>query len=259
MSNILLAGETGRGLVRPRNEDSFCLASCPETSASLAVIADGIGGQFGGDIASYVCCKKFLDAWRKRNRRFFSEEDAAAFLRETANSVNRLLFERNRFEKNKTVMGTTVACVLFWEDKMMTGHAGDSRVYMFLAGRGMTRLTCDHTLQEMMSRKGKVVSAKGIAMPPEDTIVQAVGIRGQLDLELQTFDRPSSARYLVCSDGLSRYVPEERIAGCMEQANTPREAVNLLFREAFLAGAPDNVSVICGFPEEKTSNQRSDP
>ena len=64
----------------------------------------------------------------------------------------------------------------------------------------------------------------------------------------QAFDRPAAARYLWCSDGLSRYVPEDFMSTCMENSRSAKEALDRLIRAALLAGAPDNISAVCGFP-----------
>lgn len=250
-AKIELAGETGRGLVRSRNEDNFCFVTRPEDNASLVVVADGVGGRAGGDVASYVCCRTICDAWRARSLREMSEAGAERFLEQAINDANRRLIRQNRFARNGSAMGTTVVGTVVLADRIVVAHAGDSRLYMSLPGRGLLQMTKDHILQRLIEERGLCSDVVREDTRPLNTIYQAVGTCRLLDLEIRTLERPRAARYLWCSDGLSRYVPEERIVQIMEGAERPREAVDLLMREAMLAGAPDNVTVVCGFPKNE--------
>ena len=247
-AKIELAGETGRGLVRLRNEDNFCLVSRPEDNASLVVVADGVGGHTGGDRASYICCRMVLDAWRARTQHEISVTGAQVFLEQTVQTANRRIMEQNRFGRNGSAMGTTIVCAVVFADRIVVGHAGDSRLYMSVPGRGLRQMTRDHVLQRLIEERGIGSSQLRPDVRPGNTLYQAVGTCRELDLEIQTFERPASARYLWCSDGLSRYVSEDRIAEVMEAEGSARDAVNVLMRETLLAGAPDNVTVVCGFP-----------
>ena len=121
---------------------------------------------------------------------------------------------------------------------------------MSLPGRGLVQLTRDHVLQRLVQDREVSREILRDGARPMNTIYQAVGTCRALDPEIQTFERSHSARYLWCSDGLSRYVPESRIAQIMECDGTARDAVNLLMREVLLSGAPDNVTAVCGFPEK---------
>ena len=250
-AKIELAGETGRGLVRPRNEDNFCLVSRPGDNASLAVVADGVGGRAGGDVASYVCCRILLDAWRARSQREMSVAGARCFLEQTIAAANQRLMTQNRFGHNGSAMATTVVCSVVFADRIVTAHVGDSRLYMSAPGRGLMQLTQDHVLSRLLAARGIRNPSLRDGCRPENMLYQAVGTCRNLKVELQTLERPASARYLWCSDGLSKYVPEDRIVEIMEASDCARAAVDRLMRETLLAGAPDNVTVICGFPDNK--------
>jgi len=250
-AKIELAGETGRGLVRHHNEDNFCLVTRPEDNASLVAVADGVGGRAGGDVASYVCCRMLCDAWRARPRHELSEAGAKTFLEQAIGEANRRLITQNRFDHDGSAMGTTVVCAVVFADRIVAAHAGDSRLYMSVPGRGLVQMTRDHILQRLIEENGINREILRAGARPLSTLYQAVGTSRTLDLEIQSFERPRAARYLWCSDGLSRYVPEARIAEVMECEGSARDAVNLLMRETMLAGAPDNVTVVCGFPERQ--------
>ena len=249
-AKMALAGDTICGLVRSRNEDNFCFVTRPGDNASLVMVADGIGGHYGGDIASYVCCRMLLDAWRARSYRELSLPGAEAFLRQAIDAANEQLWKGNRFVRRGSAMGTTLVCAVVFAEHLVVAHAGDSRLYMSLPGKGLSLLTMDHSVQRLIDEK-KIGSNLRPGIQAGNSIFQAIGTCRSLDLEIQTFDRPGAARYLWCSDGLSRYVSEEHISVCMEESNTAREALDRLIRASLLAGAPDNVSAICGFPTEE--------
>ena len=251
-AKILLAGDTVCGLVRKRNEDNFCFVTRPGDNASLVMVADGVGGQQKGDVASYVCCRMLLDAWRSRNYRELSIQGAEAFLQNAIDAVNERLWHGNRFIGQGDAMGTTLVCAVVFENHIVVAHAGDSRLYMITPGKELSLLTRDHSVQRLIEEKkiGQSVLRNGIQAG--NSIFQAVGTCRSLDLEIQTFERPGSARYLWCSDGLYRYVSEEYMKMCMAECPTARTALDQLFRAAILAGAPDNIAAVCGFPIDET-------
>lgn len=254
-SKISLAGDTVCGLVRERNEDNFCYVTRPGDNATLVMVADGVGGHYGGDIASYVCCRKLLDIWRERSYRELSIPGAEAFLHHAIDSVNEQLWRGNRFVGPGSSMGTTLVCAVVFAEHLVVAHAGDSRLYMVMPGGRVSLLTKDHSVQRLIDEKKIGSSILRTGIQPGNSIFQAVGTCRSLDLEIQTFDRPAAARYLWCSDGLSRYIPEEHIALCMEEAETPRAALDQLIRAALLAGGADNISAVCGFPVENSDRQ----
>ncbi len=251
-AKISLAGDTVCGLVRERNEDNFCYVTRPGDNASLVMVADGIGGHQGGDTASYVCCRMLLDAWRARSYRELSVSGAEAFLRQSIDAVNERLWQSNRFVGKGAAMGTTLVCAVVFADQLVAAHAGDSRLYMSMPGKGVSLLTRDHSVQRLIEEQKIIPSAVRTGAQSGNSIFQAVGTCRSLDLEIQTFDRPGHARYLWCSDGLSRYVSEDFISTCMEECSSARDALDWLIRAAMLAGAPDNISVVCGFPVDET-------
>ena len=246
-TKISLAGDSVCGLVRARNEDNFCYVTRPGDNAALVMVADGIGGHFGGDVASYVCCRMLLDAWRARNYRELSVPGAEAFLHQAIDNANERLWKGTRFASQGAAMGTTLVCAVVFAEHVVVAHAGDSRLYMAIPGKGLTLLTQDHSVQRLIEEK-KIGANFRPGIQVGNSIFQAVGTCRSLDLEVQTFERPQAARYLWCSDGLSRYVPEEEIAGAMEECSSAGAALDRLMRAALLRGAPDNVSAICGFP-----------
>lgn len=252
-ANIRLVGETNRGLVRTRNEDNFFLAAYDGDNAAMAIIADGIGGQRDGDIASFFCCHELFIAWQERSRGDLTAEAAVDFLLKEIHLINKLLHDYNRRERYAQNMGTTIAAAIFLPDRVVTAHAGDSRIYRF-DGEDLIQLTEDHTLINKLHADGRTV-----ADPTHDLshiISRAVGPRSHLELDINMFDRAPADRYLLCSDGMSRYIDDHKLKAAIAKTKQPHEVINELMRLALIAGGADNITIICGFPtaaaEEKS-------
>ncbi len=245
-AHLKLAGESNCGLVRERNEDSFCYADYAGDNAVLAVVADGIGGHRDGDIASFVCSSHLLTAWKRRAIRELTVEGARDFLVDTLTEINRTLFHRNRRERNRQPMGTTVVAAIFLPESLVVAHAGDSRLYSYDAATGLQQLTEDHTLIAKLKASGSNFSLDNTNFA--NIISRAIGPRPKPELEVQMLPRGKATRYLLCSDGLSRYADGTKLEAIVAGAQTPQEALNILMRTALIEGGRDNISIICAFP-----------
>ncbi|MGE4564011.1 MAG: PP2C family serine/threonine-protein phosphatase [Victivallaceae bacterium] len=244
-ANLIMSGESNRGLVRERNEDSFFYALDEDGNAAIAVVADGIGGHRDGDIASFVCCSELLIAWRNRMIREMTVEGARDFLCDEIQRINISLFICNRRDRNTQPMGSTVVAAIFMPDKVVVAHAGDSRLYSADQAGGKL-LTEDHTLLSQMQKNHAPVTHDPVLL--NNVISRAVGPRLSLDLEINVYDRRPETRYMLCSDGLSRYTEPEKVEQTLRNAETPRMAVDSLMRTALIGGGRDNITIICAFP-----------
>ncbi len=244
-ANLIMSGESNRGLVRERNEDSFFYSLDEDGNAAIAVVADGIGGHRDGDIASFVCCSELLVAWRGRSIKEMTVEGARDFLCEVIQRINISLFICNRRDRNTQPMGSTVVAAIFLPDRVVCAHAGDSRLYVS-DGVGGRLLTDDHTLLSQMQRNHAPITHDPLLL--NNVISRAVGPRLSLDLEVNVFERRPEARYMLCSDGLSRYAEPEKIETMLRDAETPRTAVDAMMRTALIGGGRDNITIVCAFP-----------
>ena len=145
-----VAADSHRGLVRRNNEDSFFYALNPDGSRLIAAVADGIGGNENGEIASSLVCKMLLMRWRALTASGgpAGSGDAANFLKHAILKINSALFRINESDNSKP-MGTTLAVMMAGENWMVSAHCGDSRLYRLRAGE-FTLLTNDHSLVNEM-------------------------------------------------------------------------------------------------------------
>jgi type VI secretion system protein ImpM len=221
--NFRSAAVSDVGRVRLVNQDSFI----ERTEMGLWVVADGLGGHSDGELASRMVCDAFADFAPARN---FEETIEAA--RARMQDVNdHLLFAPLRSLLGER-SGSTVVVLLVRGTECAVLWAGDSRVYRWRTGR-LEQLTRDHSVAESAGATGQDSHA----------VTRAVGAHTGLTLDLHRDRLLSGDRFLLCSDGLTRAVPEAQIRVWMDSPDI-RVAVDGLLQATLAAGAPDNVTAL---------------
>ncbi|MEX0973475.1 MAG: Stp1/IreP family PP2C-type Ser/Thr phosphatase [Solirubrobacterales bacterium] len=225
------AFRTDTGRQRSENEDSLFVR------APIFVVADGMGGAQAGEVASKTAADAF--------DRDLPEGPPEHFLRETIEAANRRIHELARADPSKAGMGTTItaAIVAAQSEEVSIGHVGDSRAYRLRRGK-LERLTRDHSLVEEMRRKGQITDAQAEDHPQRSIITRALGPEPEVEVDLQTVPAAPGDVFLLCSDGLTTMVGEERIAAVLTATTSMREAVRTLVDEANGAGGRDNITAL---------------
>jgi type VI secretion system protein ImpM len=217
------AAATDVGLVREVNQDAF--VERPEVG--LWAVADGLGGHGNGEVASRMVCDALADFLPGS-----SFEDTIGAVRERLRQVN----EHLQRSATQTLLsgrcGSTVVVLLVRGVQCAVLWAGDSRAYRWRAGV-LEQLTRDHAPEGWAQGGGE---ASGV-------VTRAIGVEPTLSLDLRRDQVHAGDRYLLCSDGLTRTVPEGEIQAWLEHGDL-RAAVDGLVRATLDAGAPDNVSVL---------------
>ncbi|MGH8835752.1 MAG: PP2C family protein-serine/threonine phosphatase [Actinomycetes bacterium] len=227
------AARSDVGLLRDENEDSGY------AGPRLLAIADGMGGQAAGEVASSTVIDAItpLDA----------ELDSSALLDtlEQAVSVanNRL---REMIEKDPKLdgMGTTLTALYWTGARLGLVHIGDSRAYLLRDGE-LTQLTHDHTFVQSLLDEGRITAEQAEHHPHRSLIIRALDGRGKVELDLSVREVRPGDRYLVCSDGLSSVVSHETIERTLCDGSV-EYAVETLVDLALRAGGPDNITCIAG-------------
>jgi protein phosphatase len=142
-------------------------------------------------------------------------------------------------------MGTTITAAIVdaQKEEVAIGHVGDSRAYRLRRGK-LERLTRDHSLVEEMRRKGQITDAQAEDHPQRSIITRALGPEPEVEVDLQTVPAAPGDAFLLCSDGLTTMIEEERIAAVLSAAGSMREAVRTLVDEANGAGGRDNITAL---------------
>ncbi len=225
------AFRTDTGRQRSENEDSLFVR------APIFVVADGMGGAQAGEVASKAAADAF--------DRDLPEGPPEGFLRETIEAANRRIHELARADASRAGMGTTITAAILdpAAEEVAIGHVGDSRAYRLRRGK-LEQLTRDHSLVEEMRRKGQITDAQAEDHPQRSIITRALGPEPQVEVDVQTVPASPGDLFLLCSDGLTTMVSEQRIAAVLAAAGSMREAVRTLVDEANGAGGRDNITAL---------------
>ncbi len=232
---------TDRGKKREINEDSFLIIP----KERVFMVADGMGGHYGGEIASNLTVDLFKTAFTK----------AVPTIKETAHKENIALMDRIIQRVNIEIrkkaaasdvyndMGTTTAGIIFLNDSAMTFHVGDSRVYLFREGE-LFQVTNDHSWINEQLRTNKMSTNEARSHKWKNVIMRALGSAEQVIPEYSNFIFAKDDVYILCSDGLYDMVPDKGIARVLARYGEPQEMANVLLEEALKKGGLDNVTII---------------
>jgi protein phosphatase len=228
--NLRTGSCTDIGKLRDRNEDAVLVKD------RLFVIADGMGGHRGGDVASSMA----VDALADLN---LPDQSPMARLVEEIRNVNRAVLKRGSAEQALRGMGTTLTAIFIEDGTAYLAHVGDSRAYLLRDG-ALQQLTEDHTLVQRMVREGKITAEQADHHPQRNILTRAVGVDDELRPEELTMDIHPGDRFVLCSDGLTGMVEEDEIQDILESEAEPQAACERLVEAANRAGGDDNISVI---------------
>ncbi len=224
------AGLSHRGRVRSANEDAILT----DPTGALWVVADGLGGLGHGEVASDIVIDAFA--------RLPHGSAGRSALQDAIASANAEIRRRSRAEGFGTIASTVVAAAVAG-DRAVLAWAGDSRAYVRRAAV-LDRLTRDHSLVQDLVDSGALAPAEAEHHPDANIVTRAVGAAERIEPEFREVPLRDGDCLLLCSDGLTRCVPEAEIGATLDAAPTPEAACRDLVDAALGRGAPDNVSVI---------------
>jgi protein phosphatase len=224
------AFRTDTGRQRDANEDAY-LAESP-----VFAVADGMGGAQAGEVASQLAAESFEAVQR-------GTESPEAYLRAIAKTANARIHHLSEADKSRSGMGTTFTAALLEGEEVGFAHVGDSRAYLFRHGT-LKLLTSDHSLVEELRRQGRLTDEQAEDHPQRSIITRALGPERDVEVDTMTYRARPGDVYLLCSDGLTTMIKEDRIAAILDEAATLDEAVTRLVAEANQAGGRDNITVV---------------
>ena len=238
------------GKVRQNNQDSGY------AGVRLFIVADGMGGHAGGDVASAIAVQRIAGA---DETDYDTPHEAEFALHSALISANQLISETVYDHPELMGMGTTVSAMVRVDDAIVIAHIGDSRVYLLREGE-LSQITHDHTFVQRLVDTGRISPEEAAVHPRRSVLMRVLGdIDQSPEIDTSILGTVAGDRWLLCSDGLSSYVPEERILAALSEAHTADEATARLVDAALDAGAPDNVtSVVVDIdrPDEPDSADR---
>ncbi|MFD4786800.1 MerR family transcriptional regulator [Streptomyces sp. NPDC058459] len=229
MLELRCAAHSDRGHVRPANQDTVY------AGRRLLAVADGFGPAGAPASEAAVEALRFLD-----------EEDGPRpgnVLNLLADAVRGASDAVRDATEGDGEAGTTLTALLWTGSGLALAHIGDSRAYL-LRGGGLFRITHDHSVVQSLLDEGRLTPAEAESHPQRSLLLKVLGAGPDPDLRLH--EALPGDRYLLCSDGLTGVVPDDRIRGLLAAAPDPETAVRSLVDAANTAGGPDNVSCAVG-------------
>jgi protein phosphatase len=230
------AFRTDTGRQRDANEDTY-FADSP-----VFAVADGMGGAQAGEVASRLAAESFEAIQR-------GSESPEAYLRAIAKTANARIHRLAESDSTRSGMGTTFTAALVEDEEVGIAHVGDSRAYLLRDGE-LKLLTSDHSLVEELRRQGRLTDEQAEDHPQRSIITRALGPERDVEVDTMTYRARPGDVYLLCSDGLTTMIKEDRIASILSESQTLDEAVDRLVAEANEAGGRDNITVVAFRLEE---------
>ncbi len=235
--HLMMYGDTNIGMVRKNNQDSIFF----DSTMGLGVVADGIGGRRGGEVASSMVVNSIRNSFLKSDR--IRHEETPSFITSSIDRANKEVFEKSLEDQDVSGMGTTVNCLLFNGKKVHIGHVGDSRTYLYDKGN-LWQLTVDHSVHNFIKR-GLINASAVLPGAKPDALTRAVGLLEEVEVELYEIELKPGQILLSCSDGLSGMVKSKRIAEIItDSLSRPEKMPSKLIKEANLNGGRDNITVL---------------
>ncbi len=224
------------GLVRPENEDSFLC----EDALSLYAVADGIGGLPGGAQASQSALSTLADRfWRRASASPF---DYAACLHDINEKVHAL----GRIISPRIGIGTTLTYAHFGEDHLVVVHVGDTMMFRLRNGR-LDPLTLEHNVENEMKLRAARGEPVMLITENRAALTRCVGQPPPLEGDIHAHNVESGDRYLLCTDGITRYVAPPELTRLLVAARAPEDICHRLIETANHRGGIDNSTVVAVF------------
>jgi protein phosphatase len=232
---IEIASLSHIGRVRTSNQDAY--GEIDNGAGGLAlVVADGMGGHQGGEVASQLAVVTIGKVLRE------SREEPDQALRKAFLAANAAILESARSNPRYAGMGTTGVALLFpAKGDAWVAHVGDSRAYLFRDGK-LTALTADHSYVAELQRRGVLSAAEAAVHPRRNEVLRSIGGEPELEVEIRPVAAKPADCFLLCTDGLWGCVSESELANALANAR-PQDAVRMLVDLANHHGGPDNVTV----------------
>lgn len=227
-------GESKIGSVRKLNEDSLYISK----EKDILVVADGMGGYVGGEIASKTAVEAV--AYYFQNYLHALPEQ----LVKAVQYANSCIISKAMIDPSLKGMGTTLTVLTVGEHEAVWAHVGDSRIYLFRQGQ-LEQITLDHSLVEVLLQTGKITAEEALHHPDKNVLTRAVGVDRTVEVDSGSFEIKKNDRILLCTDGLNTHVTrDDIIAALSDYSQSERAILNSLFELVYQNGAKDNVTAI---------------
>lgn len=237
----MVFAKTDIGKARELNQDYYYISS-PEEEIKLYILADGMGGYKGGEVASRLAteaAKKYIfDNFEKIEKQ---KDEILKLVKDATIYANMVVYDKSKEIKELEGMGTTLEICLIYNNKAYIGHIGDSRIYRLRKGI-MRKLTKDHSYVQQLVEDGKITREEADTHPKKNMLTKALGCTPYVEPDLRARNIEKDDILIMCSDGLTNMLKEEQI--CKIIQDNPQTAADELIKKANESGGYDNITVV---------------
>ena len=246
---ILSAAASHVGKIRASNQDSGSVGN------HLFIVADGMGGHAGGDVASALAIRHLVAL----DRPYSSVEEAREEIYRGILDAGKELTRAVADHPELTGMGTTISGMVRVGNKVVVAHIGDSRIYLLRDGV-LEQITADHTFVQRLVDSGRITPEEAAVHPRRSVLMRVLGdVDVDPEIDTHVLDTKPGDRWLLCSDGLSGYVAEREIAEILLTTDDPEEACEKLIQASLAEGAPDNVTAVIVHIDDSDASPPREP
>ena len=235
-------GLTDTGMVRSQNQDDYAIVKLSREQM-LVLVCDGMGGAKSGNIASKMAVDIFVEEVKRTVRSNMKPERIDQMLQDSLELANKAVFEQSQISEEYQGMGTTLVAAFFQKDHLTVIHVGDSRAYQ-MNESGVTAITTDHSLVELMVQRGELSRESAKYHPGKNLITRAVGTEAEVEWDLYHLNLSKGDNILLCSDGLSNMLSDQEMLFEVVHGVKKDDCCQRLMKIANFRGSPDNVTVV---------------
>ncbi|HEX6043499.1 MAG TPA: PP2C family serine/threonine-protein phosphatase, partial [Pyrinomonadaceae bacterium] len=221
---------------RPLNEDAFL----HDQQRMIFAVADGVGGAEAGEVASQTAIEVLDEAFRHQEDGADVEDLMELAIQRANASIHQMAQEHAKF----AMMATTIVALHLKDNIATFGHVGDSRLYRLTPDGVLHRETEDHSIVEEEVRAGRMTPEQAANHPSKNVISRALGAEQGVEVDMKTIEVEDGTEFLLCTDGITRHVPDNELRQLLVVSNTADEVCNELKRRCYERGAEDNLTVV---------------
>ena len=228
---------TDPGAVRSQNQDTYQVEWLDKNTL-LCVVCDGMGGAKSGNVASTLAAEAFVESVKTN---WSADTNREQLLRDATAVANATVYSKAQSHNDFEGMGTTLVALLLRGKEATLVNVGDSRGY-YITEDGISQITTDHSLVQMMVARGELTPEQGKRYPGKNLITRALGTEAQVECDLFTCDAEKGTYFLLCSDGLSNMMDDQEILFEVAHSQDRDLCCEHLLDIVKKRGAPDNVT-----------------
>lgn len=230
-----------KGMVRDMNQDYYYISNNYGTY-SLYILADGMGGYNGGEIASSLAVNSVKEYIEKNIKEIdMNRETLQKLIKNSIEYANKIVHEKSKTDMDLKEMGTTLEVCLIYNNKVYIGHIGDSRVYR-IRKNIIRKLTTDHSYVEKLLRDGTITKEEAFHHPKKNMLIKALGCEEYVEPDILVKGFLKDDILLMCSDGLTNLLSDKEIYEVI--TNNLDNADKLLIQKANIKGGYDNITAV---------------